>query len=228
MTEGLIQGLLKGQNALLAAAEKLMTSLQDKLSNMLSKSSSFGQGIEGGFSSLFDISGAAEAMNAGMNPQEFFQQKAWIAQQFSDVLKALAAQGAGKALLADIAGMGPEGIPFAQGLLQQGPAGITGVNKAYNDIARIAEKLDDSLTNRFFGEKLADLRHDVKDQKDVLVDIRQNVKFLEKISDQLSNGDRGAVHITVNGWVGNDAALAKKIRDELKQLGDRNVSTGIQ
>src|SRR6185436_10827 len=188
MMEGLVQGLLKGENKLLAAAEKVMSSLQDKLQNMLSKSSSFGQTISGGFSSLFDVSGAAEALKTGTSPQDFFAMQTRTAEQFADVLKALASQGAGKALLSDVAGMGPEGIPFAQGLLQTGPAGIQSVNKAYSDIAAIAEKTADSLTNRFFGDKIAELRGDVKAQKDVLVDIKQSVRFLEKLADKI-DGD---------------------------------------
>jgi hypothetical protein len=38
----------------------------------------------------------------------------------------------------------------------------------------------------------------------------------------------GGVNVTVNGWVGNDAALARKIRDELNKLGNRNAGTGIR
>jgi hypothetical protein len=34
--------------------------------------------------------------------------------------------------------------------------------------------------------------------------------------------------VNVQGWVGNDAALAKKIRDELNKLGSRNAGTGIR
>jgi len=117
--------------------------------------------------------------------------------------------------------MGPEGIPFAQGLLQQGPAGIQSVNQAYSDIAAIAEKTADSLTNRFFGDKIADLRGDVKDQKAVLVDIKQSVRFLEKVLDQ------DKIVINISGWVGSEPELAKKLRDELGKLGRHNVTAGI-
>jgi len=219
LMEGVVQGMLSHENKLLRAAEKVLGALQDKLSDMLSKSSSFGQGIQGGFSSLFDISGAAEAMATGQSPQNFFQGQATTAGMFADVLQALATQGAGKALLSDIAGMGPEGIPFAQGLLQQGPAGIAEVNKAYSDIARIAEKTADSLTNRFFGEKLGDLRRDVKDQKDVLVDIKQSVRFLEKISDQLANDRGGNVTINTGALLGTREEVMDWIRQGLVAAG---------
>jgi len=37
----------------------------------------------------------------------------------------------------------------------------------------------------------------------------------------------GGVNITINGWVGNDQQLARKIRDELNKLGGRNAGTGL-
>jgi hypothetical protein len=217
MIEGLVQGLLKDQNKLLAAAEKVMGALQDKLSNMLSKASSFGQGIQGGFSSLFDIS-EVMGLDPGADIAGFFKAQVATAQQFADILKMLKTQGAGQALLSQIAGKGPEAIPFAQQLLQSGPAGILEVNKAFSDIARISEKTADSLTNHFFGDKIADLRRDVKEEKDVLVDIRQNVRFLEKINDQLSSGDRN-VTINVAGSVVTERELMDAIRDGLIEAG---------
>jgi hypothetical protein len=223
MIEGLVQGLLKDENKLLAAAEKVMGALQDKLSNMLSKASSFGQSIQGGFSSLLDISGA---MGPGVDIQDFFHNQLETAQRFAQALKMLQTQGAGKALVSAVAGQGPEAMGFAQQLLQSGPQGIAEVNKAYNDIASIAQKTADTLTNRFFGEKLGDLRHDVRDQKDVLVDIRQNVKFLEKINDKLASGD--GVNITGDIVLQLDGqTLARLTRDQLLKLGKHNVTTGI-
>jgi hypothetical protein len=38
----------------------------------------------------------------------------------------------------------------------------------------------------------------------------------------------GGVTVNVTGWVGSDAALARKIRDELNKLGSRNAGTGIR
>jgi TP901 family phage tail tape measure protein len=35
------------------------------------------------------------------------------------------------------------------------------------------------------------------------------------------------VTVNVNGWVGTDTSLAKKIRDELNKLGNRNAGTGL-
>jgi hypothetical protein len=35
------------------------------------------------------------------------------------------------------------------------------------------------------------------------------------------------VTVNVNGWVGSDTSLAKKIRDELNKLGSRNAGTGL-
>ena len=37
----------------------------------------------------------------------------------------------------------------------------------------------------------------------------------------------GGVNVTVNGWVGNDQALARKIRDELVNLKGSRVSLGL-
>jgi hypothetical protein len=222
LTEGLIQGLLKGENRLLSEAEKLMSKLQDKLSNMLSKASSFGQNIQSGFSSLFTI---PETLPEGLNPLSFFQGQLGTARNFADTLKTLQTQGAGKGLISEIAGQGPSAIPFAQQLLQGGPELVQQVSKAYNDIASIAAKTADSLTNQFFGDKIADLRHDVRDQKDVLVDIRQNVKVLEKISNQLGSGDpriAGDVVVKLDSQV-----LARITRDELLKLGNRNAGTGL-
>ena len=216
LMEGVVQGMLSHESHLLSAAEKVLGALQDKLSNMLSKSSSFGQSIQGGFASLL---GFPSELGEGMDIQSFFQQQLYAAQNFAYVLKALAAQGAGEGLLSEIASQGPSAVPLAQQLLQTGPAGIAEVNKAYNDIARIAEKTADSLTNRFFGEKLADLRHDVKDQKDVLVDIRQNVKFLEKISDQLANDSGSNITINTGALLGTREEVMDWIRQGLVAAG---------
>jgi hypothetical protein len=205
MIEGLRQGLLTDTDKLLAAVDKVMDAIQDKLHNILSKSSSFSQGIQSGFSSLLDISGAMEAMEAGTSPVDFFQQQLFAARQFAQVLRALQTQGAGKGLLSAFASQGPEAIPLAQTLLQGGPNDVAQANQAFTNIAKIADKTGDSLTNRFFGDKIADLRG-------VLVDIRDA---------------RQGINITVNGWVGSDADLAKKLRDELLKLKARNASTGL-
>ena len=36
------------------------------------------------------------------------------------------------------------------------------------------------------------------------------------------------VTVNVNGWVGSDTQLARKIRDELNKLGDRNAGSGVR
>jgi hypothetical protein len=38
---------------------------------------------------------------------------------------------------------------------------------------------------------------------------------------------RQGINITINGWVGSDTDLAKKLRDELLKLKARNASTGL-
>jgi phage-related protein len=37
----------------------------------------------------------------------------------------------------------------------------------------------------------------------------------------------GSVEVTVNGWVGSDQDIARRVRDELVRLGERNVTSGI-
>jgi hypothetical protein len=204
LIEGLIQGLFKDQDKLVAAVDKVMGALRDRLSNMLSKSSSFGQSIQSGFSSLLDISGAMEAMAAGTSPVDFFQQQLVAAQRFAHVLKALQAQGAGKALLSAVAGQGPEAIPLAQTLLQGGPNDVAQANRAFNNIAKIADKTGDSLTNKFFGDKISDLRG-------VLVDIR--------------NATQG-ITVNINGDVTGEEVV-RKVRDGLLKLKARNATTGL-
>jgi hypothetical protein len=71
------------------------------------------------------------------------------------------------------------------------------VNQAYNNIARIAEKTGDSLTNRFFGDKIADLR-------DVLVDIRDA---------------KQEVTVNVGGFLGTKGELIDAVREGLIQAG---------
>jgi hypothetical protein len=197
LIEGLRQGLIKDEDKLLAAVDKVMGSIQNKLNSVLSKSSSFGQSIQGGFSSLLDISGAMDAMAAGTSPADFFQGQLVQAQQFAGILKALQTQGAGRALLSDIASQGPSAIGFGQTLLQGGPEGIAQVNQAYNDIAKIAEKTGDSLTNRFFGDKIADL-------KGVLVDIREG---------------KQEININIEGSVVTERELIDAVREGLIQAG---------
>lgn len=216
MISGLVNGLIKNQNALLRAAEKVMSALQNKLSSMLSKASSFSQGIQGGFASLLSF---PTELPEGVDLQSFFQTQVNTANQFAAILQALQAQGAGKALLSSIASQGTSAIPLAQELLQQGPEGIAQVNQAYNDIATMAANTADQLTNIFFGDRIDALRQDVKDQKDILIDIKQNVKYLEKISNQLDNGAGGNITINAGALLGTREEVLDWIRQGLVDSG---------
>jgi len=203
MILGLIEGLEKNAQKAVDAATKV-------LQKVLDAASSFRNAIRSGFGGFSDISGAFGSAEAPPTPESisaFAASQAAGAQQFADVLNALKRQGASKGLLGQIAAGGPEAIPFAQALLQGGPALIEQVNESLKTIAGLAGDTAERLTKSFFGEKIDRLRDRVVEARDELRKIREDLRFAE---------NNPKVIININGDVtGQD--LVDKIEAELIQ-----------
>jgi len=211
LVRGLIEGMEKDAQKAVDAATKL-------LQKVLDAASSFRGAIRSGFAQFGDISGAFGTEEAPVSPgsiQDFFASQAALAEQFAAVLSALARQGASKGLLAQIAGGGAEAIPFAQALLQGGPALIKDVNESLKTIADAAGDVSERLTKSFFGEKIDELRDKVGVATEELRAIKQELRHV----DQWRGGD---INIQVNGQT-----LAKITRDEINKLANRNAGTTV-
>jgi len=164
LMQGLANGITdseqKAVDAAKAAIDKVISGLESALSKVKGKASSFGGGISGGFSSLGDLSnligmfgpegggwpvgGIAGTLGGQVD----------VAHQFADILKALQTQGASKGLLSQIAGAGPEGIPFAQAVLQGGPGLIDEINDSLATISELSRQTGKALSESFFGDKI--------------------------------------------------------------------------
>ncbi len=239
VVEGLIEGLTSNAHLIRDAWEKVakvlerglndtLDKVQKRLDAVLSRASDFRSSIAGGFNELLSLGNMEEGADIG----SFVQAQLKTAQQFADVLIALKAQGAGAPLLAEIASVGPSAIPFAQQLLQLGPEQLTTLNAQYEAIAGIQKATADSLTNAFFGDRIAALRERLQDVKETLRSIEKIVNFISVHGVGPSRSEIGKggqltelantvgkppvqVNVTVQGWVGNDQDIAARLEREL-------------
>jgi len=217
MMVGLANGISDAEQKAIDAAKKAIensiSSIEDQLSKVQSKASSFRDAIKGGFSSFLDISGAFGLGTEEGGPggptgdaiSAFIAAQVGGAQQLADVLKALKTQGAGKGLLSQIAGGGTEAIPFAQALLQGGPAAIEKINTSLATISDLASQTGKGLSERFFGEKIDKLE-----------------AKLDRIHDDLRelNGYEREGHS--HDIIMDDQKVATGVRKELIRTGSRN------
>ena len=153
--------------------------------------------ISGGFGQFLEFGPTEEGGFAGPDLAG--------AQQFAQSLQALKRQGAGPALLSEAAGMDLAGL---QQLLQLGPEQIQLINKQYNAILELQRKTGERLSESYFGKRIDQLQ-------ETLRGVRQDLRESEKVV------------VNVQGWVGNDQELARKIRDALLDLKGSRVSLGL-
>jgi hypothetical protein len=213
MIRGLVEGLEKNAQKAVDAATKVLQKVMDA-------ASSFRGAISGGIAGFGDISGAFGSAEAPPTPESisaFAGSQVAGAQQLADVLNALQRQGASKGLLSQIAGGGAEAIPFAQALLQGGPQLIKEVNRSLASIADAAGDVSERITKTFFGERINELKAEVRDTKRELHLDLQALKLLDK---------KDEIHITINGDVTGEEVV-RKVRDGLLKLGNRNAGTGL-
>jgi hypothetical protein len=193
MMQGLIDGLRSKDDALVRETqriidhmtrelEKQLSAAQERLSGLQGRAGSFRSTIAGGFSSFLDISSLT---SSGLTPiaediSGFFSGQVASAQTFAAVLNALKAQGANQALLSAVAGQGPQGIPFAQGILQGGPEGIASINAAYKTIANLQQATAGGITEAFFGAKIDELKDEIRHLNEEL----HQLKIVVKIGEQ--------------------------------------------
>lgn len=194
---------------------KLLDVAKSALSDFRSKMRDFAGGISGGFSSFADLIGAFGAgTTEGATPDiaSLLQTQLSGAQNFRDVLNALQRQGASKGLLSQIAGAGPEGLGFAQALLQGGPALVQQASQQLEAINKIADRTGKALSQDFFGDKM-----------DKLVDRADRIKELLAEANRLQSGKGGDINLVLDGQL-----LAKVTRDQINKLADRNAGSGLR
>lgn len=201
--EDMIEGLIKGIERKERDAEEALSRVVDRMMTLRST-------IAGGFGGFLNISGgfAEGAPPAGT----FIAQQLAGAQQFAAILRALQSRGLSGALLGQIAGAGPEAIPFAQQLLQMRPAELAATDQSYRDIAQIAERASRSLSEAYFGDRVSEMRGDLRGIRDDLHSLAQLLGQLVRLEerDDRPLGD-----------------VVDHIRRELIKTGVRNGTAGI-
>lgn len=188
---------------------KMLDAAKSALSDFRSKMRDFAGGIRGGFSSFSDLIGA---FGEGEVPvQDVLSAQLGGAQTFADVLDALKRQGASKGLLSQIAGAGPEGLGFAQALLQGGPALVEQASQTLAGINKIATSTGKALSEDFFGNKMDRLQNRADRIAELLAE-----------ANRLLRGEGGDVVLQIDGQT-----FARITRDQLLKLGKHNVTAGI-
>jgi hypothetical protein len=190
---------------------KMLDAAKTALGDFKSKMRDFAGGISGGFSSFADLVGG---FGKGENPlgiEDFLSSQLAGAQSFADVLDALKRQGASKGLLSQIAGAGPEGLGFAQALLQGGPELVAQASAQLAAINKIADHEGGVLSKDFFGNKM-----------DKLQGRADRIAELLAEANRLQSGKGGDIILQLDGQV-----LARVTRNELLKLGNRNAGTGL-
>lgn len=196
---------------LVDSIRKMLDAAKSALGDFRSKMQDFAGGISGGFSSFSDFVGGFGEGEHPLGIQDFLANQLGEAQQFADVLDALNRQGASKGLLSQIAGAGPEGLGFAQALLQGGPALVEQASKQLEAINKIADHEGGVLSKDFFGNKMDKLQAKADRIAELLAE-----------ANRLQSGKGGDITLMLDGKV-----LAKVTRDQLLKLGDRNAGTGL-
>jgi hypothetical protein len=205
MIRGLIEGLER-------EAQKAVDAATSVLQRVMDAASSFRGAISGGIAGFGQLSGAFGTAEAPPTPASigaFAASQAGAASQFAAALDALRRQGASKGLLTQVAGGGAEALPFAQALLQGGPALIQDVNESLKTIAGLAGDTAERLTRSFFGQKIDALKEQVVNEKNILQRIEQELRFLD---------NRPNIHIVVNGDVSGQELVDKVERELLNKL----------
>jgi hypothetical protein len=190
---------------------KMLDAAKSALSDFRSKMKDFAGGISGGFSSFSDLVGGFGKGEEPLGIQDFLASQLAGAQGFADVLDALKRQGASKGLLSQIAGAGPEGLGFAQALLQGGPELVAQASQQLAAINEIAHHEGGVLSKDFFGAKMDRLQERADRIKDLLAE-----------ANRLQSGKGGDIILQLDGQV-----LARVTRNELLKLGARNAGTGL-
>lgn len=213
LMEGLKNGIGDKDRAVAQAITdsigKMLDAAKTALGDFRSKMRDFAGGISGGFSSFSDLVGG---FGEGEVPiQQFLASQVSGAQGFADVLDALKRQGASKGLLSQVAGAGPEGLGFAQALLQGGPALVEQASQQLAAINRIADHEGGVLSKDFFGNKM-----------DKLQGRADRIAELLAEANKLQSGNGGDITLMLDGQV-----LAKVTRNQLLKLGNRNAGTGL-
>ena len=190
---------------------KMLDAAKSALGDFKSKMRDFAGGISGGFSSFSDLVGGFGKGEEPLGIQDFLASQLAGAQGFADVLDALKRQGASKGLLSQIAGAGPEGLGFAQALLQGGPELVEQASQQLAAINKIADHEGGVLSKDFFGAKM-----------DKLQERADRIKELLAEANRLQSGKGGDIILKLDG-----KEIARVTRNELLHLGARNGSTGL-
>jgi TP901 family phage tail tape measure protein len=206
MMVGLANGISdteqKAIDAARTAIEKVVDKVSSELDKIKGKASSFADSIRSGFSGFSDIAGAFESREGWTSLSTVIQGQVTGATQLANVLEALKRQGAGQALLSQVAGAG---AGFGQTLLQGGPAQINEANEALKTIAELSRQTGKALSESFFGDRI-----DKVERK--LDQLHEDLRELAGYERQGHSHD-----IVMNG-----EKVAEGVRKELISTGGRN------
>jgi TP901 family phage tail tape measure protein len=111
---------------------------------------------------------APTAPGAAPDLSTILQEQLAGARALADVLETLKRQGAGKALLQQVA---EQGVAFGQALLQGGPAQIEEANDALKTIAKLAQETGKGLSERFFGDRIERLEKRLEKQNELMKEL---------------------------------------------------------
>ena len=212
MMVGLANGISKTEQKAIDAArtsiEKLIDQVGSELDKIKGKAQSFSDSIRSGFSGFLDLTSGFAPNDQGVLPDigTILQSKFSGASALAATLQALKTQGAGKALLQQVATGGAEGLAFGRAALQGGPQQIQEINDTLKTIADLAQLTGKGLSEDFFGRKI----DKIEAKLDRLHDDLRELNGYER---------RGHSHdINIDG-----KKLASAIRDDLIRTGSQNA-----
>jgi len=155
LADGITDAEQKVFDAVRRSIEKLVEQTGAALDKVKGKASSFADSIRSGFAEFADFGGLFSSEQfAGATGNvigAIVASSLAQAEQLADVLEALKRQGAGKALLSQVA---EQGAGFGQALLAGGPEQIAEANEALKTIAELSRQTGKALSESFFGNKI--------------------------------------------------------------------------
>jgi|GEM_PF-3054784 TP901 family phage tail tape measure protein len=171
MMQGLSDGISDGAQHVIDIARDVLDKAIDEIGAQLDKikgkASGFSDSIRSGFSEFLDIGGRLE--DFGGNLDATIMAALGGASQLADVLKELKRQGAGKALLAQVA----ENPELGSALLAGGREQINEANEALKEIAELSRQTGKALSEQFFGNKIEKLEGKLDRLHDDLKELTQ-------------------------------------------------------
>jgi len=202
LANGISDAEQKAIDAAKSAMEKTIEQVSSALEKVKGKASEFADSIRSGFSEFADIAGAFGSAEEGTSLSAVIQAQRSGAIELANVLEALRRQGAGQALLSEVAGAG---AGFGQTLLQGGPASIDEANEALRTIAELSRQTGKALSESFFGTRIEKVERKLEQ-------LHEDLRELHRLEREGHSHD-----IILNG-----EKVSESTRREMIRTGSRN------